>query len=120
MKKVSGMKVLILVALAVMVCMAGLSYAADAIDSRQAAESVATHQHHDNDGCSAGHVAYDPALKKPAETNLYSIDLNKATMMTTGIPVLYAGNISEPQCVCAGCNRKCGSGHTSSCPYRPK
>jgi hypothetical protein len=26
----------------------------------------------------------------------------------------------EPQCVCAGCGYSCGSGHASTCPYKPK
>jgi hypothetical protein len=112
-KRVTGMKVLILVTLAVMICMAGIAYAAD---SKQSAESAVIHQHHDNDGCTAGHAAYEPTANTPS----YSLDLNKAAMITTVMPVLYAQNIPEPQCVCAGCNRKCGSGHTSSCPYRPK
>lgn len=26
----------------------------------------------------------------------------------------------EPQCVCAECGYRCGSGHAESCSYRPK
>jgi hypothetical protein len=28
--------------------------------------------------------------------------------------------VPDPPCVCAGCNKPCGSGHTEDCPYRPK
>jgi hypothetical protein len=26
--------------------------------------------------------------------------------------------IPEPSCVCAGCGKACGSGHTATCEYR--
>jgi hypothetical protein len=31
--------------------------------------------------------------------------------------VAWAANIPEPNCACAYCNRPCGSGHASNCPY---
>lgn len=34
--------------------------------------------------------------------------------------LLQLAQIPEPNCVCAGCGRKCGSGHASGCPYTPK
>jgi len=28
--------------------------------------------------------------------------------------------IAQENCVCAGCGWKCGTGHASNCPYKPK
>lgn len=98
MKNTSRIVSLIVVVFIVLVCMAGVSYAADNTAAIQTEAKIALHQHHDRDGCSAGHV----------------------DMAQSGITVQYAQNIPEPNCVCAGCGKKCGTGHTSSCPYRPK
>ena len=120
MKKASYMRLLILVALAAVVCMAGVSFAADNADSRRVTDNIAAHQHHDNDGCGAAHAGHGPALQTSSQAPMFSPEFNRASLFTSGASVLYAGNIPEPQCVCAGCKRKCGTGHTSICPYRPK
>jgi|WetSurMetagenome_2_1015567.scaffolds.fasta_scaffold128022_2 hypothetical protein len=113
MKKALGIKVLVLTAIFAVVCMAGISCAAETPNAKQVTETALAHQHNDNDGC-----AKSEAVKVPAEP-LCSHEAAGLAVSTTGVPILYA-QIPEPQCVCAGCGRKCGSGHTSTCPYRPR
>lgn len=44
-----------------------------------------------------------------------------AVLVLSGLIMSTTTVFSEPiNCVCAGCNRPCGSGHASNCPYSPK
>ena len=45
------------------------------------------------------------------------ISLVVMVCLLIGTTASMAQNIPEPQCACAYCNRPCGSGHASSCPY---
>jgi hypothetical protein len=103
MKKKSGIMSLVVAILVVMVCLSGVSYAVGNSAATQTEAKIILHQHHDNDGCAAS-----------------TMESNRGSIVTAGMPVLFTQNIPEPNCVCAGCGKKCGTGHTSSCPYRPK
>ena len=41
-------------------------------------------------------------------------------LVLAGLIISPTNVLAQPNCVCAACNRPCGSGHASNCPYAPK
>lgn len=61
--------------------------------------------------------SYKPQKSIPRIPDPNSSSKSEPVMMERGEPDF---KTPEPQCVCAECGKKCGSGHASNCPYKKK